>query len=331
MSTIEGMVLAAGYGRRLFPLTALRAKPSIPFLNRPLLRYSLDLLEQSGISLIHVNLHHLPESVREAVRTSRMAIRYWPEQEILGTAGGIANAVKHSQADTLVVSNGKIYFELDLTQALDSHFRRRAWVTLVVVPFREGGYNPVYLDEEGRVTGFGRPAPDKGKQHPYVFSGVQILDRKYVENIPEGFSDTVKDILPGLIESGRPIYGHVSRDYWCECSLPQRYLRRSLEVLGRRGLDTLGPMGEAARARAVVAASDARIGSGCLLQECILWSDVQVGRGCNLERVVAACGVRLAAGSRLSDVIVTPRLEELPPGRRPLQEVDGNMIWPLET
>lgn len=331
MSTIEGMILAAGYGRRLFPLTALLAKPSIPFLNRPLLCYSLDLMEEGGISPVHINLHHLPRSVREAVGTSRLAVRYWPEKEILGTAGGIANAMKHSQADTLVVSNGKIYFELDLTQALHSHFQRQAWATLVVVPFREGGYNPVYMDEQGRVTGFGQPASAKGEQFPFVFSGVQILDRRYLESIPQGFSDTVKDVLPVLIENDRPIYGHLSRDYWCECSLPQRYLRRCLEVLHRRGLKTLGPMDQAAHAQSVVAAPDARIGPGCRLEDSIIWSGVEVGRGCSLSGVIAASGTRLPAGSRLNNVIVTPGLEELAPDQRPLRQVDGNMIWPLET
>ncbi|HSR54514.1 MAG TPA: NDP-sugar synthase [Acidobacteriota bacterium] len=330
MNTIEGMILAAGFGKRLFPLTALRAKPAIPFLNRPLLRYSLDLMEQNGISPVHINLHHLPETVRQAVSGSRVQIRYWPEKEILGTAGGIANAMKHSDADTLVVSNGKIYFELDLAQALHSHFLHKAWTTLVLIPFREGGYNPTYLDEQGRVTGFGSPAPDKGPQKPYVYSGVQVLDRRAVESIGDGFSDTVKDVFPALIEQGRPLYGYVSRDYWCECSLPERYLRRSMDVLRRRGEERMGPLGHAAQARLAIAAPEAKVAAGARLSECVLWPGVKVGRNCRLHRVIAACGTRLPEGSRLSDAMVTPPLDWWPRENPPLKQEDGYMLWPLE-
>src|ERR687891_135045 len=121
---MRAMILAAGYGTRLWPLTIDRAKPAIPFMGRPLVGYVAEYLARYGFRDIVVNLHHSPESVREALGDgSRFGVRlhYVEEPEILGTSGALDNARSLLEGDTFVVVNGKIITDIDLTSAMNTH------------------------------------------------------------------------------------------------------------------------------------------------------------------------------------------------------------------
>ena len=133
------MVLAAGLGTRLQPLTRLRAKPAVPFLGRPLIHYSLDLISELNPTAIVVNLHHLPETVLSAVQQYKrpgdgkpLEVLFSEEATIQGTAGGVRQAGKWLEADHVVVINGKIYSDLELSTAVGFHCREEALATLVV-------------------------------------------------------------------------------------------------------------------------------------------------------------------------------------------------------
>lgn len=160
---MRAMILAAGYGTRLWPLTEDRTKPAIPFLGRPLVGYVAEYLARYGIRDVVVNLHHRPESVREALGDgSRFGVRlaYVEEKDILGTSGALDNARHLLEGDTLVVINGKIVTDINLAAALDTHRRTQALATLVLLPNRKRERFSVVHTREGFVTGFGgMPAP----------------------------------------------------------------------------------------------------------------------------------------------------------------------------
>lgn len=307
--TVQGMILAAGRSSRLYPLSRFRAKPAVPILNRPLILYSLDLLQTAGVRDVVVNLHHLADTVREAVGGAEAEVRFSCEESILGTAGALAEVRDSIEADDLIVSNGKTVFEQDMVPALEFHRRSEAWATLLLVPFVEDeGYNPAYMDNDDSITGFGSPDPNWPRpQKGYVFTGIHILSRRALDAIPRGFSDSVKDVWPGWIASGRPVKGFVSSSFWCENSLSGRYLRNSMELLSRRGLDNLGlPPDARSDCLRVVAGNGVRLGSGCRLRDCVFWEDVSVGDGVRLENVIVSDGVDLGDGLELRDSIVTP-------------------------
>src|SRR5918912_4433836 len=118
---MRAMILAAGYGTRLWPLTADRTKPAIPFLGRPLVGYVAEYLARYGCREVVVNLHHRPESVREALGDgSRFGVRleYVEEPEILGTSGALDNARALLEGETFIVINGKIVTDINLSEAL---------------------------------------------------------------------------------------------------------------------------------------------------------------------------------------------------------------------
>src|ERR687895_976409 len=134
---MRAIVLSAGYGTRLWPLTEDRTKPAIPILGKPLVGYVAEYLAAYGFDEIVVNLHHRPESVRKALGDgSRFGVRlhYVEEPEILGTSGALDNARSLLEGDTFVVVNGKIATDVDLAAALETHRRTGALATLVLRP-----------------------------------------------------------------------------------------------------------------------------------------------------------------------------------------------------
>src|SRR5215212_6828856 len=182
---MRAMILAAGYGTRLWPLTIDRTKPAIPFMGRPLIGYVAEYLAGYGFDDLVVNLHHQPDSVRAALGDgSAFGVRfhYVEEPVILGTSGAIGNARHLLDGDHFVVINGKLATDIDLREALDTHRRTGALATLVLRPnpARER-YSTVNV-RDGLVNGFGGyPAPESVHESdavgaPLMFTGIQILD-----------------------------------------------------------------------------------------------------------------------------------------------------------
>src|SRR6476469_6333247 len=133
---MRAIVLSAGYGSRLWPLTEDRTKPAIPILGKPLVGYVAEYLAGYGIDEIVVNLHHRPESVRRALGDGSqfgVKLEYVHEPVILGTSGAMDNARHLLEDDTFIVINGKLITDIDLNAALKEHKRRDALATLVLL------------------------------------------------------------------------------------------------------------------------------------------------------------------------------------------------------
>jgi len=152
---MKAMVLAAGLGLRMRPLTLLRAKPVLPVLDRPLIAFTLERLARAGVREAVVNLHHLPETVRAALGSGRrfgLRILYVHEPEILGTGGG-PRAVREclGRGEVLLV-NGDMYFDFDLRELVARHRRSGAAATLALRRHPEpGAYSTVVTDRRGRI------------------------------------------------------------------------------------------------------------------------------------------------------------------------------------
>src|SRR5215813_12895455 len=132
---MKGFILAAGFGTRLWPLTEDRTKAAIPFLNRPLIEYSVEYLASHGIRDLIVNLHHQPDSIRQALGDGSslgVSIQYSLEEEILGTSGAWDKVRSSLVDDDFVVMNGKLVTNIDLTDVIAEHLNQNAIATLVL-------------------------------------------------------------------------------------------------------------------------------------------------------------------------------------------------------
>ncbi len=329
---VTGMILAAGLGTRLFPLTKFRPKPVVPFLGKPLIHYSMHSLLESGIKSAVINLHYLPNKIREAARnfssSTSLEIDFSPESQILGTSGALHHAKDLLKGREIVILNGKIYSEIDLSLALDVHRANDALITLVVLPFpSKTNFNPVRVSKNGSVLGFG----PGNSGTPTLFTGIQIWNREVLLNLPKGPSDSVKDIYPSLIEQGKRIYSHLSREYWCECSTPDRYWRNSMEML-RRGLKRTSHVSCLDPSRKnVIRGAKVEIETGSQVEDSIIWDNVTIQKDCLIRNAIICADVRLPSNTRLENVIVTPLFNWTSgnPTHRP-QVQNDLLIWPLD-
>ena len=324
---MRAMILAAGYGTRLWPLTIDRAKPAIPFMNRPLVGYVAAYLAGYGFRDVVVNLHHRPESVREALGDGSdfgVRLHYVEEPEILGTGGAIDNARALLDADStgaFVVVNGKLATDIDLSAALETHRRERALATLVLQPNPARERYSVVRTEGGLVTGFGgNPDPDdEGGDAPLMFTGIQVLDRRVFDFIPRGeggqsiFSHTVTDVYLPAMKRGERVAAHVAEGYWYELSTVRRYLDTNIALL---------KMSEGRGD--VVKDETATVEDGASVGESVLWEGAHVEAGARVRRSVLGAGVRVARGEVFENVAVV-RAELVEGAERPEKGLRGEV------
>ena len=335
---VRGMILAAGLGTRLRPLTYFRAKAAIPFLNSPFVSYSLELFRKSQIEPVMINLHHLPDTVRSVVGREAADVEFSVEEEILGTAGCLRKVREFFGNRRFAVSNGKTYFEQDLGEVLDHHDRNGAMVTMVLVPYRpEEPYNPVLVDADGNILGFARSRfqnldrETRTLARPFIYTGVQILEPEVLDWIPPGASDSVNDIYPGLIDRGFPIRSFVSKAYWCECSTPRRYLEKSVEVLRRRHERTSDSAGLPERCEAVVLGEGVDLPADAVVEDSIFWGHTKVGTGSSFRNVIITDGVgQLPDNTHVRNAVITPIRDDQQEFRAVTRVGDRYALWPLD-
>lgn len=320
---MRAMVLSAGYGTRLWPLTEDRTKPAIPILGKPLVGYVAEYLAGFGVNEIIVNLHHRPESVREALGNGSkfgVKLRYVEEPEILGTSGALDNAREFFEKDTFVVVNGKIITDIDLSAAFETHRKREALATLVLIPNPRREKFSVVETRDGFITGFGG-MPTEETIEPLMFTGIHILEPRIFDYIPPNvFSHSTTDVYPQAITSGERVAAHVTTGKWRELSTLQRYLDISLEMLRETGASLSYGEGTKVSASATVVDS-------------ILWDRVNVAGNANIRRAILADDVNIGNNEVIEDSVVVPwsLIEgKTPPAKAMRGRVQGeNFVVPL--
>ena len=313
---MKAMILAAGFGTRLWPLTIGRTKPAIPFLKRPLIAFTIDYLKQFGCDEIIINLHHEPESVRAQIGDgSQFGVRIHyaiEEPEILGTSGALDNVREQLESDTFLVVNGKIITDTDLAAALQTHREKQALATLVLRPNpKRERFSEVLVSAAGRVEKFaGFPQTSdlspqtsdletsnselrtQNSEPPLMFTGIHILDPKIFEFIPRGvFSDSVRDVYPPAMAAGKVIAAHIAtQGSWYELSTLERYWAISQEFLRRTGRDVVMNEGCVIDPSAQISGSilwqRVRVEGDARLTDCVLGDDVVIPAGAEFQRTV---------------------------------------------
>jgi NDP-sugar pyrophosphorylase family protein len=297
---MKAMILAAGFGTRLFPLTVDRTKPAIPFLGKPLVGYVAEYAAKFGFNDVVVNLHHQPESVKEALGDgSRFGVNiyYTLEQpNILGTAGALENAKELLKNETFLVINGKIVTDIDLRAALETHRETNAVATMVLKPNYKHEKFTIINTENGFVTGFGAfPEPifeAEIRNPPLMYTGIQILEPEIFDYIPENQeSDIISVFYRPAIAKGLKIAAHVAEGNWYELSTIPRYLDISLAVLN--GKNNGVTMGEGCR-----------IARNAAVKDSILWDNVTIEAGAIVNRAILGDGVRIKSGEQIENAAI---------------------------
>jgi NDP-sugar pyrophosphorylase family protein len=298
------VILAAGFGTRLFPLTIDRTKPAIPFLGKPLVGYVAEYIARFGLKDFIVNLHHQPDSVIEALGDGSefgVNIEYSREvPEILGTAGALYHAKDMLDDEPFLIVNGKIISDIDISGAIEAHRSSGALATLVLKPNIKREKFTIVETLDGRVKSFGPQAlpltEDEIKMStaelvtPLMFTGIHILDPRVFDYIPKGgFSDIVMDVYRPALAKGDHIAAHVADGQWFELSTIPRYLDISL-AMNTTGSPIMG--------------DSCSIDQSATVRDCVIWDNVTIGAGADLYRTIIADGVTIPAGDQFENAAI---------------------------
>ncbi len=292
------LVLAAGLGTRLRPLTFCRAKAAVPVAGTPLICRQLQGLVRAGVRDAVVNLHHRPQTIAAVVGDGAALgcrVRYSWERTVLGSAGGPRHALSLLD-DRFFIVNADTLCAVDFRALLDRHLASGAVATLAVTvhpaPHRYGG---ILADAEGRVTGFAPAGAAAGSHARWHFVGVQVVEASVFRTLPDDVpAASIGGIYDTLIAGGRPMAVHEVPGPFHDIGTPADYAATVQAVAAAEG-------------RSPVSVGDHSIvHPTARVERSILWDDVVVEAGCVVTDCVLADGVRLPAGTALDRRAVVP-------------------------
>ncbi|MBI2833850.1 MAG: NDP-sugar synthase [Acidobacteria bacterium] len=292
----RGLVLTAGVGSRLRPLTYARAKAALPVAGEPLVRRILRWLAEHDICDLVLNLHHKPDTITCLVGDGSdldIRVRYSWEPRVLGSAGGPRRALDLLDAPHFFIVNGDTLTDLDPRRVLDEHVASGAQVTMALIPNAEPGkYGGVVVDGDGWIERFTAPGPGARTYH---FIGVQVANREVFEPLVDGERmESVTGVYRKLIASNkRAVRAQVSSASFMDIGTAADYWNTSLHLARAEGTGD-----RSLRGRGVEVDATAR------LTRTIVWDDVSVGADCELVDCIVADGVSVPAGTRLASTAI---------------------------
>ncbi|MDQ3361679.1 MAG: NDP-sugar synthase [Actinomycetota bacterium] len=342
---MKAMVLAAGKGTRLFPLTGVIPKPMAPVADKPIIQHIFELLARTGVDETHVNVHYLADVILdhygEETEVGGMDVSFHREERLMGTAGGVKNAAGTAGFDdTFVVVMGDALTDVDIREVVAFHKEKEATATLALTPVEDTTeYGVAVLDGKKRVVGFQeKPSPSEAISN-LANTGIYVFEPRALDYVPEGaFFDFAKDLFPALLAAGERVAGYDAGGfYWSDIGTLSAYKQAQSDVLAglvkvevdgeRWGKDLW--VGERARIHpsayghmegpAFVGAG-AEVGPGASFSGGVtIGRRCQVGGGATVKGSVLLPGAEVGRGAYLEDCIIGPGYE-IGPGERLLGE-----------
>jgi mannose-1-phosphate guanylyltransferase len=307
---MKAMVLAAGLGTRLRPLTYEITKPMVPVLDRPVMEHIVDLIERHPFDGVIANLHYFPETIREHFG-ERISYRF--EEELLGTAGGVRACAEFFGDEPFLVISGDALTDIDLTAFAARHREAGGIASLAVkrvADTRE--YGVVLHDRDGRITGFQeKPAPEEALSD-LGNCGIYMFDARIFDYFPETpFVDWAKDVFPALLENDVPFYIHEVEQYWNDVGSLAELRQGTFDAL--RGELHLEMEGEQVRPGVTAVGQSPLRDDTDVDGELWIGRDVQIGAGVRLMGpIVLGDGARVGDGAQLRESILFPGTDVAP-------------------
>ncbi|HUE88419.1 MAG TPA: NDP-sugar synthase [Vicinamibacterales bacterium] len=306
------LVLTAGLGTRLRPLTEVRAKAAMPVAGSTMVVRILRWLQAAGVRRVVLNLHHKPETITAAVGDGShlgLAVRYSWEPVVLGSAGGPRRALPLLDAERFLIVNGDTLTDCDLAAVARQHVEHRARVTMAVVEGDVHRYGGVLLDRDARVRGFGKADRDARARH---FIGVQAVESGVFADLPDNEpTETVKTLYPRLLRSDRDaIRAYESDAEFLDVGTARDYFATVETIAAREG-------------RAFDIGEGCQIADDAVVERSVLWDRVTVGRGARLAHCIVADDVIIPDGAHYENRVLMARKDAASPNVDASQPADS--------
>ncbi|MFA4844079.1 MAG: NDP-sugar synthase [Candidatus Margulisiibacteriota bacterium] len=312
---MKAVIIAGGLGTRLRPLTNNTAKPIVPVANRPFVLHQIDLLRQHGITEIVLNLHYLMDKIKAILGDGRkygVKIYYSIEERPLGTAGAVKNAEEFFDDEPLLVFNGDVLTDINLTQVIDAHKKSGARATLTLTRVEDPtAYGVIITNNQGVVTHFiEKPSWEHlanlksvGRTDT-INAGIYVLDPKVFRHVPAGVEHSFeRQLFPALIEKGELVCGFISDCYWIDIGKPVQYRQAHEAIL--RGEVAVKLFGDRVDNRVWIAEKTKIDPSAKLGGPAIIGEKVQIGANSRInDYTVLGDGVSVGAEASLTGAIV---------------------------
>lgn len=290
----QAMILAAGMGVRMRPLSLGLPKPLFPVLNQPSIKRILHHLQGAGFKKAVINTFHLAKSLTDAINTWNIDIEIVTivEPFLLGTGGALKNALPYFDENSpVLLINSDVVTDLDLGSILQRHCHGRAIATMLV--HDRNVFNNVKV-EDRRIAGFGYNGPDA-----LAFTGISVLQTDFINSFPDLFPSSLIEIISMAIRSGEVVSAlraeYLKADYiWEDIGTAAGYLAAHETLLkGEKNNMLVGKRTDIPK-------------DLCLNGWCSIGNDVFFGRDISISRAVVWDGCAVRDGERLEDCIVTP-------------------------
>jgi mannose-1-phosphate guanylyltransferase len=335
VARMKAMVLAAGKGTRLFPLTGEIPKPMAPVAGKPIIQHIFELLAKAGVNEVNVNVHYLADVILgfygEETQVDGAKIHFAREDELMGTAGGVKRLAERFD-ETFVVVMGDALTDVDVREVVSFHKKKGAIATLSLVRVTDTSeYGVVELNADGNVSRFQEKPEAQEAASDLANTGIYVLEPEVLEYIPEDtFFDFARDVFPALLEAGEKVVGYEGDFYWSDIGTLESYRAAQRDALvGRVAVEVPGErwgrglwIAENARVHPSVYGlinGYAVVGEEAVVgREASLFGAVAVGGGCRVsdgatvKHSVLLSGSSVGSGAYLEDCIVGPGYDVRP-------------------
>ena len=332
---MKGVIIAGGPGTRLRPLTYLRPKPIVPVANKPFLEYQVELLKRHGIEEIIFCTNYMAEMIQAHFGDGSaygVKMHYAIEEVPLGTAGAVKNAEEFFEDDTLLIFNGDVLTDFDLTAMRKFHEEKKARITLTLygVP-SPSPYGVILTDADDKVREFREPSEEQKRKLAqgvveqegveYINAGMYVLDSTIFKDIPAGTAYSFeRQLFPTFAAEDRGIYARSAEGYWLDIGRPEQYMEAHRALLsGDVQADLIGEQtaggwwkcGEvdvdptAKIDKSVHIGKRTRIQTNVKLMGCTsVGSGCSIGEGSVLENCVVLDGVSIGKSVHMQNSII---------------------------
>ncbi|MEA3346801.1 MAG: NDP-sugar synthase [Candidatus Auribacterota bacterium] len=306
---MQAMILSAGYGTRLKPITNFIPKSLAPILEYPLLALTLKWLSSAGFKKIVINLCHHSEKIKKEISNitlSKTEVIFLEENPILGSAGGIANAKRYLDKKPFFTINGDILFDLNFKEVEEFHNKNKPICTLILKKDPDAvKFGLIETDSQNRIIRFLGSGTNQKAAKRLMFCGIHLMNPEIFDYLPFKSSNICRDIYPSLVKKNQTMMGYELKNYWKDIGTPESLFQANMDVLRSKAPDWImslirkqhndeflnkpyylgknTTMGKGTKIEdGSIIGSNCIIGNNCTLKNCLIFPNTRIEDNANI-------------------------------------------------